>query len=115
MVDNQDSIPQSEVPEIDVASLMRERRSGNQVTILDCREPYEWRQVRIPGSVHIPMNEIPARLPELDKQADIIVICAHGYRSYNVAEYLIQHGFSARSLHGGIFDWYKQHGEVESG
>jgi hypothetical protein len=44
------------VSEISAADLLSECRSGKDVLLLDCREPYEWYQVRIPGSLHIPIT-----------------------------------------------------------
>jgi rhodanese-related sulfurtransferase len=102
------------VSEINPADLMAERQNGNQPTLLDCREDYEWRQTRIPGSLHIPMRQIPGRLAEIDRAANVIVVCAHGSRSYSVTGYLIENGFAARSLRGGVADWQARGGEVES-
>jgi rhodanese-related sulfurtransferase len=102
------------VSEINPADLMAERQNGNQPTLLDCREDYEWRQMRIPGSLHIPMRQIPARLAEIDRTLDIVVVCAHGNRSYSVAGWLVENGFRARSLRGGVVDWQLRGGEVES-
>ncbi|MCU0500934.1 MAG: rhodanese-like domain-containing protein [Anaerolineae bacterium] len=100
--------------EIAVADLLAERHGGQQPILLDCREDYEWRQVRIPRSLHIPMRQIPGRLAEIDRAANIVVVCAHGNRSYSVAGYLIENGFAARSLHGGVAEWQAHGGEVES-
>lgn len=102
------------VVEIDVRELMAERQNGKSPLLLDCREPYEWAQVRIPGSVHMPMGTIPYRLAELEKETDMVVVCAHGVRSYTVAGYLTENGFSARSLKGGLANWQVQGGDVES-
>ena len=90
------------VPEVTASALMAERRDGGAPWLLDCRENYERRQGYIPGSKHIVMREIPSRLAELDHAADIVVICAHGNRSYSVAGYLIENGFRARSLEVGL-------------
>jgi len=102
------------IPELVPADLMAERRDGHQPMLLDCREDYEWRQVRIPGSLHIPMRQIPGRLAEIDRAANVIVVCAHGSRSYSVTGYLIENGFAARSLRGGIVEWQARGGDVES-
>jgi rhodanese-related sulfurtransferase len=102
------------VEEVAAADLMAERRNGHQPMLLDCREDHEWRQVRIPGSLHIPMRQIPGRLADIDHAADVVVVCAHGNRSYSVAGYLIENGFAARSLRGGVADWQARGGEVES-
>jgi len=100
------------VPEVTATELMAERRDGGALLLLDCRENYERRQGYIPGSTHIVMREIPYRLGELDRAADIVVVCAHGNRSYGVAGYLIENGFRARSLRGGTAGWQAQGGEI---
>jgi rhodanese-related sulfurtransferase len=99
---------------MDVGELMAERQNGKSLLLLDCREPYEWLQMRIPGSLHMPMGTVPYRLAELEKEADIVVVCAHGIRSYTVAGYLTENGFSVRSLKGGLASWQGQGGDVES-
>jgi rhodanese-related sulfurtransferase len=103
------------VPEVAATALMAERRDGGAPLLLDCRENYERRQGYIPGSKHIVMREIPSRLAELDRAADIVVVCAHGNRSYSVAGYLIENGFRARSLRGGTSGWQAQGGEIAHG
>ena len=102
------------VPEVTASALLAERRGGGPL-LLDCRENYERRQGYIPGSAHIIMREIPYRLGELDRAADIVVVCAHGNRSYSVAGYLIENGFRARSLKGGTAGWQAQGGEIAHG
>lgn len=102
------------VAEIQPADLLAQVRAGEAPKLLDCREPFEWSQVRIPGSLHIPMNDIPARLGELDPDSDWVVVCAHGNRSFAVAGYLLQNGLKARSLAGGVTDWWMRGGETES-
>ena len=103
------------VPEVTASALMAERRDGGAPWLLDCRENYERRQGYIPSSKHIVMREIPYRLGELDRDADIVVVCAHGNRSYGVAGYLIENGFRARSLRGGTAGWQAQGGEIAHG
>lgn len=74
--------------------------------LLDVREPQEVALVRIEGAVHIPMGEVPARLHELDPDADIVVYCHHGMRSANVCSFLAQREFhSVANLTGGIDAW----------
>jgi rhodanese-related sulfurtransferase len=105
------------VPEVTPAQLIAEmeERNGAGPVLLDIRENFERAQTLIPNSLHIPMNSIPARLAELDREKDIVVYCAHGNRSYGVTGWLMQQGYKARSLKGGIVDWQHKHGPVESG
>ena len=81
--------------------------------LLDVREPWEQQtaSVRPDGFelVAIPMNEIPARLGELDAQRPIACLCHHGARSQRVALYLAQNGFDLlANIAGGIDAWSAQ-------
>jgi len=58
------------------------------------------------------MNDVPQRLAELPQRDAIVVICAHGSRSYDVAGYLIEQGYQASSLTGGINQWARAGGEI---
>jgi adenylyltransferase/sulfurtransferase len=79
------------------------------ITVIDVREDFEVAIAAIPGTVHIPMNEVPDRLDELDRDADIIVQCKSGGRSAQVAGFLVDNGFSkVRNLVGGILAWSQE-------
>ena len=74
--------------------------------LLDVREPFEYQIASLQNSVLIPMNQIPERLAELDKDQQIVVICHHGVRSRQVAHYLDQQGVAGLfNLTGGIDAW----------
>ena len=78
--------------------------------LLDVREPWEvaLAAIHIDGaeSLHVPMNELPARLAELDPARPIVCICHHGVRSAQVVAFLQRQGFdSAYNLAGGIDAW----------
>jgi rhodanese-related sulfurtransferase len=74
--------------------------------LLDVREPWEWQVARIPGSELVPMNEIPARVDELDRTHPTVVICHHGMRSLQVVAFLQRQGFAnLHNLQGGIDAW----------
>jgi rhodanese-related sulfurtransferase len=91
------------VQDISVEQLAQWRASGRSFILLDVREPYEVAASSLPGALHIPMREVPARLSELDPQADIAVLCHHGGRSEHVARFLHARGFEkARNVEGGI-------------
>lgn len=103
------------VPEIQVSDLLVELNTATPPLLIDVREPYEWRQVHIANSLHIPMNEIPQRLAELPKATNLVIFCAHGSRSYGVAHYLLGQGYPVRNLAGGITQWHRQGGAVVVG
>lgn len=73
-------------------------------TVLDVRNPAEHAARAIPGSVLIPLDELRDRLNEVPS-GDLVVHCAAGQRSYLAARILAQHGWSVRSLDGGITTW----------
>jgi rhodanese-related sulfurtransferase len=77
--------------------------------VLDVREPWEVATAALPGSVHIPLREIPARSGELDPDAEIVCLCHHGARSTQAGMFLESRGFaSVHNLQGGIDAWSRQ-------
>ncbi len=74
--------------------------------LLDVREPWEFDVCRIPDAQPMPMRSVPARFMELDRNAEIVVICHHGARSFQVAMFLEQQGFGRiHNLYGGMAAW----------
>ena len=74
--------------------------------ILDVREPWELDICRLPGCKPIPMRAVPARYLELHRNAEIVIVCHHGARSYQVAMFLEYQGFtSLYNLYGGLAAW----------
>ena len=74
--------------------------------LLDVREPWEFEACSIGGSTPMPMNSVPARLMELEEEAEIVCVCHHGVRSMHVARYLERNGFTnVTNLTGGIHAW----------
>jgi adenylyltransferase/sulfurtransferase len=95
----------SGVPDIEVEELKRLRDGGADFTLLDVREPHEWQICNL-GGLLIPMNEVPARLGELDPARELAVLCRSGARSARVVAFLRQSGFPrARNVAGGILAW----------
>ncbi len=83
--------------------------TGPAPLLHDVREHWEYALCSIPGSVHVPMREIPARLNEFDPSRQIVCICHHGRRSMQVAMFLEHRGFEAVfNLSGGIDAWARQ-------
>lgn len=82
---------------------------GNPPVLLDVREEWETARCQLPESTWIPMGEIVSRAAELSKDAEIVVICHHGIRSWQVAKYLEREGFTnIFNLSGGIDAWAKE-------
>lgn len=97
------------VAQLPVAELKRRQDAGETLCLLDVREAWEVAIAAIPGSVHVPLNEIPNRLKELDAGSEIIVMCKAGGRSQMAAEFLVRSGFERVSnLRGGIDAWARE-------
>jgi rhodanese-related sulfurtransferase len=92
--------------EIQPDEVKRLRDAGAEFTFLDCRDSWEYQTAHIEGTKHIPMQDIPARIQELDPDQHIVVVCHHGVRSMNVTAWLRQQGFEkVQSMSGGIDRW----------
>ncbi len=93
---------------------LREKlKRGEPVTLVDVRTPGEVKRAgKIPGALHIPIDDLRDRLEELDPDRETILYCAQGLRSYIGNRILAEHGFKhSGTLTGGIFNWMF---EVES-
>lgn len=76
--------------------------------LLDVREPWEFSICKIEGSVNISMSEPEKLINKLNANDEIIAICHHGMRSFQVCNYLENNGFNnTLNLDGGIDSWAK--------
>lgn len=78
------------------------------VQILDVRTPGEWAAGHIEGSLHIPLNELPERVDEIDTAPTTVVVCQIGQRSYMAAMYLRGQGMDAHNMDGGLERWVRE-------
>ncbi|MDX9975095.1 MAG: molybdopterin-synthase adenylyltransferase MoeB [FCB group bacterium] len=79
---------------------------GEDFDILDVRSPEEWQICRLAQARLIPLNELPARIGELDPVRDLVVHCKTGPRSAQAVKLLHESGFpNAKNLRGGILEW----------
>ena len=98
-----------QVKEISAEELKARMDAGTAPLLIDVREPWEHQIANIGTAELIPMNSMPARMDALDKGAEIVVYCHHGQRSWNVAAYMLQHGFTnVKNLTGGIDSWARR-------
>jgi rhodanese-related sulfurtransferase len=70
--------------------------------LLDVRHPEELAAEALPGVVNIPVDQLRSRLDELPRDCDIAVICRSGQRAYYATRILVQNGFKARVMSGGM-------------
>ena len=95
----------SAIPEIQPQELKRRLDAGEDIFILDVREPHEYQICNLGGYL-IPINDLPRRVNELDSSRQIVAHCKSGKRSANAVEFLRQAGFkNVVNLAGGILAW----------
>ena len=88
------------------AELRQRIAAGEDLVLLDVREPHELAICRIEGSLSIPMSELSVRHVELDPDRPTVCICHHGIRSASVAAALAHLDFTTLyNLSGGIDRW----------
>jgi rhodanese-related sulfurtransferase len=94
--------------EISPRELARHLENGQAVRMIDVRQPWESDIARLPGSLLIPLNELPQRVQEVPSEpaVTVVIYCHHGVRSLSAVTYLQRLGYHhVRSLAGGIDAW----------
>ncbi len=86
--------------------------SGDDVVVIDVREPHEWASGRLPNARHIPLAEVAAAVPSLDSAREYVVYCRSGGRSAAAAAQFAAAGLRVSSLTGGIVRWTTDVGAV---
>jgi len=100
-------------PEISVEELERLLQVGG-VRVVDVREEWEYRRGRVPGALHVPLNQLPQRAASLPRDKRILLICESGSRSLAAADFLLRSGFEgALSVKGGTGAWARTNRPLE--
>lgn len=94
------------IPEVTPAQLAVELATDHPPVLVDVREDYELDISKLEGVKHIPMNQLPERMNELDRDGDIVIVCRSGARSGRATMFLLGQGFrSVRNLATGMNGW----------
>jgi adenylyltransferase/sulfurtransferase len=95
--------------EISVRELADALARGDDLLIVDVREPFELAIARFPGALHIPLGALPARAEELPSTRTLVLACHRGTRSQRALEMLRAKGFTRlQNLTGGIDAWSRE-------
>jgi rhodanese-related sulfurtransferase len=81
--------------------------------LLDVRTQEEWDEYHVPNATFIPLDQLPNRLSEVPKDKEIVVICRSGNRSKEGRDILLNAGYNATSVTGGIKEWYAKGYDIE--
>jgi len=101
-----DAAEAGKLPEIAPLDLKAKLDAGEDVFVLDVREPHEYDIAKIDGTTLIPLGQLAQRVGELNSTADIVVHCKSGMRSGKAQKQLLEMGFSrVTNLAGGILRW----------
>jgi molybdopterin/thiamine biosynthesis adenylyltransferase/rhodanese-related sulfurtransferase len=104
-VRGEDAPAEVQVPEIQVEELKRRLDAGEDLLLVDVREPHEYQICNL-GGVLIPLSDLPRRVHELDSSREMVVHCRTGPRSARAVAFLRQAGFGkAKNLAGGVRAW----------
>lgn len=102
---------------ITVTQLGERMKLDSSLVILDVRNPYELQEYlgQIEGVINIPVQELEKRISELDdyKESEIAVICRSGKRSLNATNMLIEYGFNAKNVEGGMIRYRAEESREE--
>ena len=82
--------------------------------VLDVRESNEWEAGHALGAMHVPLNEVPDGFDNLNKHQTIVCVCRSGSRSARAAVFLMEHGFDAVNLEGGMLAWSAEGETIEA-
>jgi rhodanese-related sulfurtransferase len=82
--------------------------------LLDVREDSEFELGHAPGALHVPLAEIPDRLEDVAKDRRIVCVCRSGVRSARAGHFLLEQGFDAVNLEGGMIAWAESGAALES-
>lgn len=81
--------------------------------VLDVREDDEWEAGHAPGALHVPMGDLPARLGDLPED-ELYVVCRAGGRSARAAAWLVENGYDAVTVDGGMGAWLESGRPMEA-
>ena len=95
----------SSVKQLQPIELKKKLDAGEDILLLDVREPWEFSLASIEGSENIPLAEVVDRQQEFVFEEEIVVICHYGERSQRAAQELVECGFNVHNLIGGIDAW----------
>jgi rhodanese-related sulfurtransferase len=84
---------------------VRPSEVADDAFLLDVREPDEWVAGHVAGAHHLPIRDVIARQAEIPMQERVVCVCRVGARSAQVTAYLIQQGYDAVNLDGGMAAW----------
>ncbi len=100
----------AQIENVDVATARHLVAAG--ALLLDVREEYEWEAGHAPTARHIALAAVPDHVDDLPRQRIIICVCRSGGRSARAGQFLLEEGFDAVNLEGGMTAWHAAGAEM---
>ena len=108
-IDNRVAESAGEAWEISPAELAERLADGERIHLIDVREPHELEISRIEGADSLPLSSLPAKLEDMNRAENIVLICRTGQRSKRALEMLLRSGFAhVKNLKGGVNAWARE-------
>ena len=93
------------LPSLDVTELSEKLNNGKQPLVLDVRQPEEFRTGHIAGAKSVPLSDLTGKTRSLPRNREIVCVCASGSRSHSATRSLIDAGYDAHNMKGGMLAW----------
>ena len=90
-----------------------EHQAAHSIQLIDVREGYEWEAGRIEGARHIALTELGAQASTIGRDRPVVFYCRSGARSAMATEALLQAGYEAHNMTGGMLQWQAAGLEME--
>ena len=105
----------SPVPALNAQELSEKLKSATPPLVVDVREPEEYQEGHIAESKLIPLGELHLHMNELPKDKEIVCVCASGSRSSAATKHLVNAGYKAINMNGGMYTWQRAGLPVKKG
>lgn len=94
----------------------KRKLDAGEATLIDVREPNEWREGHVAGAKHIPLGQLTLHTAEIPRDREVLLLCRSGSRSALATQMLRQQGFEqARNVDGGVLAWTRRGYPLRSG
>ena len=103
------------VPSLNATELSEKLKNGKRPLVIDVRQPEEYRDGHIPGAKLFPLGELGKQLNKLSKEKEIVCVCATGSRSRSATKRLLDAGYNAFDMKGGMSMWRRAKFPIKKG
>ena len=103
------------VPTLNAVDLNEKLKNGKRPLVIDVRQPEEYRNGHISGAKLIPLGELRQKMKKLPQSKEIVCVCASGNRSRSATRMLVEAGYDATNMKGGMHAWRRSRFPVKKG